>query len=359
MSKDYYAILGVEKSASQDEIKKAFRKQAHQYHPDKAGGDEAKFKEVNEAYQVLSDENKRAQYDQFGSSFDQAGAGFNWQDFARGQAGGHNVHFDFGDLGDMFGDFFGGGRSARARGPQQGAHIEHPVTISFLDAVHGTEETVTIKREILCSHCNGNKAEPGTKLNTCGTCNGSGQETFTKQTMFGAFQTARVCSQCKGEGTIPEKVCTSCQGAGRQSEEKEFKVTIPAGIDHGEAIKITGEGHAGHKGGPPGDIYVIVRVNEHGHFNREGYTIHTTEKVAYSLAALGGHIEVETIDGPVKVKIPAGTQHGQVIKLKGKGITRIKGFGRGPHLLHIVIEVPTSLSRSQKKALSQLSDQGL
>lgn len=361
MSKDYYNILGVDKSASQDEIKKAFRKLAHKYHPDKATGDEEKFKEANEAYQVLGDEKKRQQYDQFGTTFNGGGAGFggggfNWQDFAR-QSGGAQG-FDFGDfdIGDIFGEAFGFGRK-RSRGPQRGADIQTSIRISFDEAIRGVEKQVSLHRTEKCEHCSGNGAEPGTPINTCTTCNGSGSEVRVQQTPFGNFQTKTTCRSCSGQGKSFEKACLDCEGRGILKKEKTLGVKVPPGIDHGETIRITGEGEAGIQGGTTGDLYIQVQVEESESFVREGYDILSDLFISYPVAVLGGKKEVETIDGPVELKIPSGTESGIILKLKGKGVEKLRGRGRGDHLVRVIIETPKHVSRKVKKLLQELDSE--
>lgn len=358
MSKDYYKILGVEKNASKEDIKKAFRNLAHKYHPDKSGGDAEKFKEANEAYQVLSDDKKRAQYDQFGSSFEhaQAGGGFSgfngFRDFS-GFANGFEINMD--DLGDMFGDFFGGGRRQRASyGPRRGNDIEVSIEINFNDAVFGAEKEIDLDKIITCDYCHGNGAEPGSKIETCSQCKGTGQIKHTQQTILGAFQTASVCPTCKGAGKRAEKDCSKCGGAGVVRGTQSIKVKIPAGIDNGETIKLSGQGEAGRDGGPAGDLYISVKVHSSHKFRRDGYDIYTKEYISFKQAALGDKINVETIDDSVKLKIPEGTQTGMIFKLKGKGIQKLRGFGRGDHFVEVIVRTPENLTRAQKKAIEEL-----
>ncbi len=367
MGKDYYKILGIDKNASQEDVKKAFRKLAHKYHPDKKDtGDEAKFKEINEAYQILGDEQKRRQYDQFGSAaFGNGGTGgFNWQDFARQGAGfgGQGMHFDFGDfdLGDLFGQAFGfgGGRSRRAStGPQRGADIRAAIRITFEEAVHGVQKELSLERTVTCDHCQGNGAEPGTKINVCEDCGGTGRRVHAQNTPFGTFQTQSVCPSCRGQGKIPESICSKCQGRGVYSKHQTLNIRIPAGIDSGETLRISGEGEAGLRGGPAGDLYVEIRVQESKLFDREGYDIISKLIVNISTAALGGKMEVQTIDGPVSLKIPAGTQSGTVLKLKGKGIEKLHGRGQGDHLVEVIVKTPENLSRKARKLLEELDSE--
>lgn len=365
-NKDYYKILGVEKGASADEIKKAFRKLAHEYHPDKAGGNEAKFKEINEAYQVIGNEEKRKQYDQYGSSFDQMGGfggGMNWDDFmraARGQgSGADNFSFDFGDLGDVFGDLFGGfggggrrgGRTRRSRGND----IQMEMEIDFTTAVFGGEKEIELYKTVACSRCAGNGVEPGSKINTCSECGGQGRVKKIQQTFFGAMQTVVACSKCHGEGKTYEKSCTGCSGRGVKKEEARLKIKIPAGIDHGQAIRLNGQGEAGANGGGVGDLYLTFRVRSDSRFEREGENILSERHISVKQAILGDKILVETIDGEVKLKIPEGTQSGKVFKLSGKGVPRLGGYGRGDHLVTVIVDIPKSLSRHDRKLMEELS----
>lgn len=368
MSKDYYNILGVSKTATKDEIKKAFRTKAHEYHPDKSSGDEAKFKEINEAYQVLGDEQKRQQYDQFGSNFDQQGGfggGMNWDDFMRqarqGGGGYQNVHVDFGDLGDIFGDIFGGGfGGGRARKPStRGNDLEIALNLDFKEAIFGVKKEVELHKLDPCSACSGTGAEKDSKITTCQKCQGQGQVRTVKQTMLGAMQSVSVCPDCRGEGKTIEKKCHECQGEGRKKEISKVGIAIPAGVENGMTIKLSGYGDAGVRGGTTGDLYVHIRVKESPDFKRDGATIYTKQTIPYSLAALGGKTEVETVNGPVTLKIPAGTQNNKIFKLKGKGAPHFQRGGTGDHLVEMIIEVPDSLSRSQKKLLHDLEEEGL
>jgi len=377
MAKDYYQILGINKTATEAEIKSAFRKMAHKYHPDKKGGDEAKFKEVNEAYQVLNNKEKRSQYDQFGTTFEDAGraggSGFNWQDFAQeggrqysgfGGAGsrsnfnGQQVNFDFDDLGDIFGDVFGfggGGRRSREK-RSAGRNISAEIAVDFQEAVFGEDKVLDLYKDIICPSCQGNKAEPGSKIETCQTCQGSGQVYQNQQTMFGAFRIAQVCPECRGEGKSYSQKCKKCKGVGVIKDTKRLKVKIPAGIDNGQTIRLSGEGEAN----PPnqaGDLFLTIRVNPDNRFVREGYNIHTAKEISISQAVLGAKIEIETIDGKVNLKIPAGTESGKILKLSGKGITKLGSRTRGDHLVKIEIKIPSRLSRKEKKLFEELADE--
>lgn len=360
MGKDYYKILGVDKGASQDDIKKAFRKLAHQYHPDKTGGDEEKFKEINEAYQVLGDANKRAKYDQFGSSFEhgQAGGGFHgfegFRDF-QGFSEGFNINMD--DLGDMFGDVFGfGGKGKKEARAGRGNDIEIDLTIEFMEAVFGVEKDLKVNKRVQCEKCHGNGIEPGAKVDTCKTCAGTGRVTKMQRTFFGNMQVQMTCSECGGEGKTYSQKCTKCHGAGNVKENVELRVRIPAGIDDGQTIRLAGQGEAGHKGGPSGDLYLRINVKKDLRFMRDGHDIHSKAQVNFAQAALGDKIDIETVDGPVELKVPEGTQSGTVFKLKGKGVTRLNGHGRGDHLVEVIVKTPTRLTRQQKELLEGLRD---
>ncbi len=375
MSKDYYNILGISKGASADEIKKAYRTLAHQHHPDKSGGDEAKFKEINEAYQVLSNPQKRQQYDQYGQTFEQAqrqggfgggAGGFSWDDFARaGSTGGfqgQNVNFDFGDLGDVFGDLFGfggGSRSKRAQRARQGGDIQTEMNIEFREAVFGVEKIVDLYKLSTCSHCHGNGAEPGTKIETCPTCGGSGQVRQVQQTILGAFQSVGVCPTCQGEGKKASKKCKECGGSGRVKATEKIKVEIPAGISDGETIRLSGKGEAGTHGSHAGDLYITMRVKADRDFKREGDNIISEISITFSQAALGTKVPVLTLDGEVMLHIPSGTQSGKVFKLGGKGVPHLRSRGRGDHLVTVTVVTPPHLSREQKKILEELQQTGL
>ncbi|MBI2055560.1 MAG: molecular chaperone DnaJ, partial [Candidatus Sungbacteria bacterium] len=367
MAKDYYDILGVSKSAAQDEIKKAFRKKAHELHPDKAGGDEAKFKELNEAYQILGNEEKRKQYDRFGSSAFSGqgfgGTGMSWDDFMRAAqgggfgAGGFNV--DFGDLGDIFSEMFGfGGARAHTRrsGPRRGDDVEIEMSVDFLDAVFGAERTIRLNRVAKCERCRGNGAEPGTKISSCSRCGGSGQIVHTRSTLLGTFQSATVCPECRGEGTSAEKACKECRGAGVYERPQEISIKIPAGIDNGQTVKLSGLGSAGERGGTSGDLYVHVRVKPHQRFERNGYDITTHEPISVAQAALGDTIRVETAHGAVNLKIPAGTQPGTRFKLRGKGVPHVHSSSKGDHMVIADVHIPSKLSRKEKKLYEELRD---
>lgn len=355
--RDYYEVLGVGKGASDDEIKKAFRQAAIKYHPDKQGGDEAKFKEVNEAYEVLKDPGKRQRYDQFGHAGvggASSGGGNPFGGF--GGAGGQNINFDFGDLGlgDIFSSFFGGQQAGQQRGPARGRDVEASVEVSFENAVFGTQADVHLNIDDVCEHCKGTTAEPGFELKTCETCKGSGQVVRAMQTIFGNIQQAAVCPTCKGRGKIPEKACTVCHGKGTQRRSQTITLQVPAGIDDGTTVRLREHGEA-IASGPKGDLYVHVRVRPHKKFTREGDLILSAEHLGMVEAALGTEIDVDTVDGPVRMKIPAGTQSGTDFKLSGHGVPHLRGGGRGAHIVTVVVETPKNLTKEQHTLLEQFA----
>ena len=358
MSKDYYNILNVQKTASPDEIKKGFRKLAHEYHPDKKGGDEKKFKEINEAYQVLSNPEKKQQYDQFGTTFEQAQSqgqggfgGFN------GQAGGFNINME--DLGDMFGGFsdifgFGGGGTRAKSRARRGQDIGIDLMLDFKEAVFGVEKTIDLHKTITCEHCTGTGGEPNSKVTTCSICKGSGQVQTARQTILGTIATRGVCPQCQGEGKKYEKICKKCAGNGIVKAKNQLKIQIPAGINNNETIRMSSEGEAGVKGGRTGDLFVTVHVKASSDFERQGDDIYTKIPISFTQSSLGAKIEVKTLKGVVKLKIPEGTQTGKVFRLRSEGVPHLKHMGRGDHLVEIVVRTPENLSRKQKKLLEEL-----
>jgi len=355
MAKDYYDLLGVKKDASADEIKKAFRRAAVEHHPDR-GGDEAKFKEVNEAYDVLKDSDKRKRYDQFGhAGVGSSGGGNPYGGGFGGQS--QNVNFDFGDLGlgDIFSSFFGGGSQQQQRRQVRGRDVEAAVEISFEQAVFGTEVDLALHLDDTCEHCKGTTVEPGYELKTCDQCQGSGQVTSVTRTVFGNIQQAGICPKCHGSGKIPEKVCSVCHGKGTQSKRQTIQLKIPAGIDDGATIRLREHGEA-IANGPKGDLYVNIRVKSHKKFTREGDLILSEEHVDMVEAALGTEIEVDTVDGLVRMKVPAGTQSGSDFKLSNHGVPHLKGNSRGAHIVTLVVDTPTKLSRQQKELLETFSD---
>jgi molecular chaperone DnaJ len=353
--RDYYEVLGIGKSASADEIKKAFRKAAIKHHPDKEGGDESKFKEVNEAYEVLKDPSKRQRYDQFGhAGVGGNGGGNPYEGFGGFGGQGQNINFDFGDmgLGDIFSSFFGGQQGGGNRRQSRGRDVEVNVDITFEQAVFGTQVDLNIDLEDECEHCKGTTVEPGHELKTCDECKGAGQITRVMRTVFGNIQQAAVCPKCKGAGKVPEKECTVCRGKGTQRKKQEISMKIPAGIDDGATIRLREHGEA-IANGPKGDLYVNVRVKAHKKFTREGDLVLSEETVGMVDAALGTEIEVDTVDGPVKMKIPAGTQPGTDFKLSGHGVTHLRRETRGAHIVTINVETPTKLSKKQQELLEQ------
>lgn len=347
--RDYYEILGISKSASADEIKKAFRKAAVEHHPDK-GGDEAKFKEINEAYEVLSNPDKRKRYDQFGHA-GVGGAGGGASGF--GGFNGQEMHFDFGDLGlgDIFSSFFGGQSSGRASSRQaRGRDIETSVDLTFEQAVFGTEIDLRLNLNDVCEHCSGKTVEPGYELRTCTECRGSGNVVTVTKTIFGNIQQATLCSNCGGTGKVPEKKCTSCHGKGTKNKDQSISLKIPAGIDDGATIRLREHGEAV-ANGPKGDLFVNIRVKPHKLFTREGDIILSSIHVDMVDAALGVDIKVETVDGPIKMKIPAGTQSGTDFKLSGHGVPHIKKDTRGAHIVTVNVDTPTKLTKQQQELL--------
>ena len=371
MAKNYYDVLGVSKTATNDEIKKAFRTLAHKHHPDKEGGNEAKFKEVAEAYGVLSDQKKREDYDRFGSVGNGFGGGAgqaggqSWEDIFR-QAGGQRgggVEYDFGDLGDIFGNVgdifgFGGGRSNSAKN-KKGKDLQIAIEISLAESFRGVKKDIRLSKNIKCHHCSGNGAEPGSKIITCSTCKGSGQVVKQQQTFFGVFQTASICDHCHGEGQSPEKVCHECKGKGVIKGEERMELNIPAGVADGDNLSMRGEGEAGQVGRPAGDLYIQVRVLPDKKFKREVNHLYTTVNINYSQAVLGDKITVEGLDGSYNLKIPAGTVSGGIFTIDGKGFKSLNSYSKGDLKVEVKINVPSSLSREQKKAIEALSEVGM
>lgn len=357
MSKrDYYEVLGVAKDASADEIKKAFRKLAVQYHPDKEGGDETKFKEVNEAYEVLKDQQKRQRYDQFGHA-GVGGAGGGGNPFEGFDFGGQGMHFDFGGgFGDIFSQFFGSA-AGQQHGPRRGRDVETSVTLDFEQAVFGVDKSIELTMDDQCSHCGGNGAEPGYDFDQCADCKGSGQQIRTMNTMFGAIQQASICSSCKGKGKIPQKVCTVCRGSGTERKRQTIAIKIPAGVDDGTTIRLRERGEA-IGSGAKGDLYVHIHVKAHKKFTREGDIILSEEHIGMVDAALGTEITVETVDGAVTMKIPAGTQSGTDFKLSGHGVPHLKQNTRGSHIVTVVVDIPSKLNKKQKELLQQFQASG-
>lgn len=373
MSKDYYKVLGVDKSASLDEIKKAYRKLAHKYHPDKGGGKESedKFKEINEAYQVLSDPAKRSSYDQFGSAgFSGGGAGsqaggfgFNPNDFRGAYGpGGFKVDFDFGDdLGDIFDVFFGGGmgrgrRSARSK-DSRGSDIRQVLKIDFKDAVFGRQVEVQVEKMIVCDKCGGTGAK-NKEMVDCGTCGGTGQVESVGQTIFGAIRQQRVCADCQGRGKKPKQVCEQCAGEGRRQAKVKEVLDVPAGVEDGMVLRIQGRGQAARHGGRAGDLLIQIKVEPDKHFVRDGNNVKTSQHIAFTQAVLGDVIDIKTLDGQSQLRIPAGTQSHTNFKLTGEGIPYLGNDSkRGDHLVDIVVDVPTRLSKREKELIKQYASE--
>lgn len=347
-NKDYYEVLGIQKGASDDEIKKAFRKLAIKYHPDKNQGDkeaEQKFKEINEAYQVLSDPEKRAHYDQFGTA--DPGAGF-----GAGGFGGFDFS-DMGGFGDIFDTFFGGGGSGskRRNGPVRGNDIEYTLNLTFEEAIFGTEKEISITRSESCEECHGSGAAPGTSAKTCPTCGGTGQVRVQRQTPLGSFVSTTTCDKCGGKGKIIESPCHTCHGKGSVRKNRKITVKVPAGVDTGNVMPLRGQGEHGQNGGSPGDLYIKIRVAPSKKFVRKGNDIYIDTHISMGHATLGIEIKVPTVDGDVKYKIPAGTQSGTLFRLKGKGVPRVNSSGRGDQYVKVIVDIPKNLNEKQKQAL--------
>ena len=352
--RDYYEVLGVDKNASEDEIKRAYKKLARKYHPDMNPGDkeaEEKFKEINEANEVLSDPEKKASYDQFGF----AGTDPN---YGAGQGGGFGGGFDFGDLGDIFGSFFGGfgGQQQRRNGPQRGESIRVSVSLSFTEAAFGCEKELTVERMEQCATCKGSGCAPGTTPEVCPDCHGTGTVQVRRQTPMGVFATSSPCTRCGGKGRIIHQPCKDCRGTGTVRKRKTIQATIPAGIDNGQTISIRGQGHAGKNGGPAGDLLITITVRPHELFRREGTSVLCEAPITFTQAVLGAELEIPTIDGKVKYTLPEGTQSGTTFRLKGKGIPSLNGRGRGDQYVTVYIETPRNLNKEQKEALKKFAD---
>ena len=345
--KDYYRILGVDKNASVDEIKKAFRRQAVKHHPDQ-GGDEAKFKELNEAHEVLSNPEKRQRYDQFG----QAGLGGSGAGFNQGRA--QDFSFDFGDggLGDIFGSFFGSGRQ---QAPRSGRDIEIVLSVDFKEAIFGVTKSISLSLDDVCHQCQGQQAQPGTEVKTCATCKGSGHTVRVMRTVLGNLQQQSVCPACRGKGTEIKTPCSACKGQGVRQQKKEIDLSVPAGIEDGATIRLRDHGER-NRLGVAGDLYIIVQVAPDKHFTREGSLILSEETIDVVQAALGDKIKVKTIDGQVTMKIPAGTQSGTDFRLDKKGVPHLRGSGRGDHIVRVKVLTPTKLNARQKQTLKDFNN---
>tara|TARA_B100000508_G_scaffold137372_1_gene131816 strand:- start:694 stop:1788 length:1095 start_codon:yes stop_codon:yes gene_type:complete len=364
MSKDYYETLGIQKGASRDEVKKAFRKLAAKYHPDKKTGDETKFKEISEAYAVLGDEKKKAEYDTYGHSFQGAGGGggagfggFNWGDFQQAQGGfggGQQFEFDLNDIFEGFG-FGGGGRRAQSK---RGRDVSIDINLKFEEGVFGVTRKVLITKNNACEECDGTGAKKGTSMEDCKTCGGHGKIQENRQTVMGSFSTVRECNTCNGTGKIPKERCGKCAGAGIARTEEEINIAVPEGIQNGEVIRMTGRGEA-MPGGQPGDLYIKVHVEGHSTINRDGYTLSTKLPVKLTDALLGATYSVETLDGVVDIKIPEGITHGELIRIKNKGVPTGSGKARGDFMVKVSIETPKKLSRKARKLIDELRSEGI
>lgn len=355
--KDYYEILGIQKTASKDEVKKAFRKLASKYHPDKKTGDEAKFKEISEAYATLGDDKKRSEYDTYGRSYAGGGAQQGaWGSGFQGGFGGAGVEFDINDIFENFGDIFGGGARGGAGRTARGNDISVDIELSFKEAIFGTKRSLKLMKNNACATCKGTGAKPHTEMITCTTCNGNGKIRETRQSILGQFATVRECSACHGTGKIPKEKCEDCAGVGVRRTEETIDISIPAGIEPGEMIRMTGRGE-GIKGGTPGDLYIKVHVQRHPNIHRNDITLESTLRVKLSDALLGGTYGVETLDGVINIKIPEGVKHGEILRIKGKGVP--SGSSRGDFHVKISIDIPQKLSRSARKLVEELKREGI
>lgn len=355
--KDYYEILGLQKGASRDEVKKAFRKLAGQYHPDKSTGDEAKYKEITEAYAVLGDEKKKAEYDTYGHAFQNGGGagagfgGFNWADFQQGFGGqGGSFEFDLGDIFESFG-FGGGQKSARGR------DVSIDINLSFSEAIFGTTRSVLLTKNGVCTHCEGSGAKKGSELHTCTTCNGNGKIRETRQSIMGTFQTVRECATCNGTGKVPKERCGYCAGAGVLRGEEEITIKVPAGIQNGEVIRMTGRGEAMPRA-QSGDLYIKVHVEGHATIKRDGTTLYSKLPIKLTDALLGAEYKIDTLDGAVTVVIPVGVTHGELLRIKNKGVP-VDARTRGDFMVKVEIQFPKNLSRKAKKLIEDLRAEGL
>lgn len=363
MDRDYYEILGISKDATDQDIKKAYRKLAQKYHPDKHKGDkesEKKFKEANEAYEVLSDKQKRSNYDSFGKAGAQGFGGAGGQGFS-------DAGFDFssfsgsGGFADIFETFFGGsaggGGGSKKRGPKPGSDIEFQIQLSFEEAAFGTEKELMVTKPVGCDHCQGTGAEPGSKSVSCNLCNGTGEIRQVRQTLFGQMATSRPCTECHGEGRVHEQKCTVCQGSTRIKRDEKVKVKIPAGVDNDSTIRLSGKGEAGVFGGPNGDLYVHIRVAPSKKFVRNGYDVHSEVHIHLLQAILGDEIKIDTLKEKIGLKIPAGTQSGKVFRLKDYGIEKLRDSGIGDQYVKIVVDIPGKLSRKERELYLQLAEE--
>jgi molecular chaperone DnaJ len=362
MAKDYYKVLGVSSKASKDDIKKAYYKLAHKYHPDKGGGDEKKFKEINEAYQILSDAQKRDQYDKFGRVFEgmnRGQSGFN----AQWGWGRPDMNFDFGseDLGDILEEMFGFRTSShQSRDFKKGSDIRIEIKVSLEDILGTKEKAIVLKKMVSCARCQGVGAEPGTKVKECFSCRGTGHVQQVRKTFFGTFTNHIVCPECQGEGYRPEKPCNVCQGEGRIKGEEEIKIVMPQGVDTNQIIKVEGKGNSGRRGGKAGDLYIIVSVKKHPIFKRKGDDLFISFPVSFPQAALGDKIEVPTLEGRnIILKVPSGTESGKIFRISKKGIPHFSGYGRGDLYIELVVKTPKNLNKKQKELLEKLRREGI
>ncbi len=366
--KDYYKVLGVSKEASEDEIKRAYRRLAHRYHPDK-GGDAERFKEVSEAYRVLSDREKRSQYDRFGQTFEggfpgaEPGAGgFRW---AWGGPGGFadeeegpGFGFEFQDLGDLFEDFFGGG--VQGKNIRKGKDIEVGIEIPLEATLTGFQEEIPLEKFIICTRCQGGGAEPGSKVKECFSCRGTGEVQQIRKTIFGSFTKMGMCPECRGEGLKPEKLCNVCGGEGRIKNQEKFRITIPPGVDTNQTLRFEGQGDVGKKKGKTGDLFVKIYVKAHPIFKRKGDDVYATVLVPFSHTALGSEVEVPTLEGTkISLQVPAGTESGKIFRIVGKGIPHFSGWRRGHMYVEVKIETPKKLTKQQKELLERLRQEGI
>lgn len=361
MPKNYYETLGVDKSASKEEIKKAFHKLALKYHPDKNNGDDKKFKEVNEAYQTLSDDSKRSRYDQFGSAEgpmgggNYGGQGFGGFDFSGFQQGGQN--YDMGDLGDIFSDFFGGGMGSRNRSNRRGRDIETSIDLTFEESIFGVDRTISINKQSKCNVCNGTGAKVGTKMNTCKECGGKGQIKEVRRSILGSFSTTRVCDACFGKGQIPSEKCSNCRGDGAVRKQEEISIKVPAGINNAEILKMSGMGEYV-QGGSAGDLYIRIRVKAHNVYERDGLNLTTTLSIKLTDSLLGATYKLKTLEGNnLEVKIPEGINHNELLRIRDKGVPSSRG--RGDIIIKIKIEIPKKLSRKEKDLVEKLKEEGI
>jgi len=372
MANNYYDTLGVSKGASDDEIKKAYRKLAHKHHPDKSGGDEAKFKEINEAYQVLSDKSKRLQYDQFGQTFDQAGRsgagggqgfeGFDFSGFGSGFSaqGGPASGWEFGggDFEDIFSSIFSGSRGGSAMRRKRGKDIQVDVEIDFSEMVSGATRQINLRKSTVCDRCDGTGGEKGSEFKTCATCGGAGRVQKVSRSFFGSFSQVAECPDCHGAGKRVEKKCTKCGGDGRVMADNQLEISIPAGIANGQTLSMQGAGEAGGVGGASGDLYINVHVRAHKEFKREGQDILSSVEIPFSVAALGGETIIETIEGRLTLKIPSGTPSGEKFRIKGKGVPDLHSGSRGNQIVKVIVRIPKRLTREQRRILEELNQLG-